>query len=89
MVVDPTGTVDASRGIQQCIEMAYENGATLGLPVGTYLLHKRLDITQTFTLHTSGVATEQPGCGMVGDPAGVLGAPEANGEIRRVQLLRL
>lgn len=91
--VDSTGTSDASMGIQKCIDMAYGNGSTLGLPAGTYLLHKRLDITQRLTLHTAGVATEQPGCGMVDGPrcAVLRAAPEltdayglllANGVVR-------
>jgi hypothetical protein len=77
--VDPTGTIDAARGIQQCIKAAYESPTpTLGLPAGTYLLHHRLDITQEFVLQTMGVTAEQPGCGMVGGPrcAVLRAAPE-------------
>lgn len=76
--VDPTGTTDASRGIQQCIDAAYGSSASLDLPAGTYLLHHRLDIVQEFALRTTGVTTDQPGCGMASGPrcAVLRAAPE-------------
>ena len=75
VTVDSTGTIDASMGLQTCVDrLASAQGHTLSLPAGTYLLAHRIHINAStvpgrITLATAGVARTAPGCGMPTGPA--------------------
>ena len=75
VTVDSTGTVDASSGLQTCVDqLARAQGHTLSLPAGTYLLAHRIYINAStvpgrITLATAGVERTAPGCGMPNSPA--------------------